>query len=368
MNNKEMEILKQQIQTLHVKIELLDDNDNMLEELQGICIDGSIDIDCDSIIRRTCSLNIILKDSSYLPLPNNKIWMDKKFRLLIGIENNINRETIWFNKGIYYFDSPSVSYDQESKTVSFTGLDKMCWLDGTYNGSLGYITRIDANTPIFDAIKSLLSIVGETKYIINDVEDMVIPYDLEESETTTVSDFLTEIRDLYMGYEYFYNEDGYFVYQKIKQKRTDMVEWVFDEDTKCIINYVNTPDWSNVKNRVLIWGTQYDDETQIKYELKNQSDNDFSINAIGEKLLVISEDTIQTLEQAKSRAEYELWLHSSLNEQVTMDTIALYGMEVNKLITINKEELGINSNYRITKLSYGLGSGIMNVSCVKMYY
>ena len=368
MNNKEMEVLNQQMQTVHAKIELLDNNDNMLEELQGICIDGSIDLDSDSIIRRTCSLNIILKDSSYLPLPDNKIWMDKKFKLLIGIENNISDEIVWFNKGVYYFDSPSVSYSQDSKTISFTGLDKMCWLDGTYNGSLGYITKINAETPIFDAIKSLLSIVGETKYIINDVEDMVIPYDLEESETATVSDFLTEIRDLYMGYEFFYNEDGYFVYQKIKQKRTDMVEWVFDEDTKCVISYANTPDWSNVKNRVLIWGMQGDDGSQISYELKNQNDNNFSIDAIGEKLLVVSEDTIQTLEQAISRAEYELWIHSSLNEEVIMDTIALYGIDVNKLITINKEEVGVEGNYRITKLSYSLGSGIMNVNCVKMYY
>lgn len=368
MNNKEIEILNQQIQTLHAKIELLDNNDNMLEEIQGICIDGSIDIDSDSIIRRTCSLNMILKDSSYLPLPNNKIWMDKKFRLLIGVENNVTNEIVWFNKGIYYFDNPSVSYNQESKTISFTGLDKMCWLDGTYNGNLGYITRIDGGTPIFDAIKSLLSIVGETKYIINDVENMYLPYDLEKSETSTVSDFLTEIRDLYMGYEYFYNEDGYFVYQKIKQKRTDMVEWVFDEDTKCVVSYANTPAWANVKNRVLIWGMQSDDGSQISYELKNQNENDFSIDAIGEKLLVVSEETIQTSEQAKSRAEYELWLHSSLNEQVVMDVIALYGIDVNKLITINKAEVGVSGNYRITKLSYSLGSGVMNVNCVKMYY
>lgn len=368
MNNREIEVLNQQLQTIHAKIELLDGNDNMLEELQGICIDGSIDIDSDSIVRRTCSLNIILKDKSYLPLPNNKIWIDKKFRLLIGIENDINDEIIWFNKGIYYFDSPSVSYTQDSRIISFTGLDKMCHLDGTYNGTLGYITKINAGIPIFDAIKGLLSIVGETKYIINDVENMYIPYDLEQSESSTVSDFLTEIRDLYMGYEYFYNEDGYFVYQKIKQKRTDMVEWIFDEDTKCVISYENTPDWANVKNRVLILGMQDDDGSQIQYELKNQNDNDFGIDYIGEKLLVVSEDTIQTQAQAKSRAEYELWLHSSLNEEVVMDTIALYGIDVNTLVTINKVEVGIEGNYRITKLSYSLGSGIMNANCVKMYY
>lgn len=242
------------IRKLFIKMELLDSKDNVVDYLEGVVIDGSINIDASSDIRRTCDISVMLNDALIPINSNSRIWIDKKFKLYIGIENPVTEETVWYNQGIFYFDQPSISLDESNSTISFTGLDKVCWMDGNYGGTLGYTTKINAGTPMFESIKGLLSIVGEYKFIINDVEELTIPFDLEKDSSSTVLDFLCEIRDLYMGFEFFYDVDGYFVFQRIKDRKYDILEWEFLEDNKLIINYNNTPNWNNIKNKIIVWG------------------------------------------------------------------------------------------------------------------
>lgn len=363
MDNNQLRVNQQQVQNMHIKIELLDSKDNVLETIEGFVTSGNISISATSLIRRTCDIDMIITSNNYIPSSGSKIWIDKKFKLYVGIDDNRTKEIIWFNKGIYYFDNPSLSYSEGERTISFTGLDKMTFFDT----QLEYITRIDSGVPLFDAIKSTLTIIGETKYIISDVDTLYIPYEIEKDETSTIEDILVEIRDLYMGFEMFYDENGYFIFQKIKDRKYDIVDYVFDNSDKMAISYTNAPEFSNVKNHIIIYGTIFDDGTQIKAELKNQNDNCFGIDSIGRRPMVVSDDKVQNSSQAIMRAEYELWLHSHLNEKISINSIQILGLDVNRIITVNNSAVGINGNYIIESINHDL-EGTMNLNCNKLYY
>lgn len=361
---------KQNLQDIYTKIELLNKDDLVIDELQGIIINGNISIDSTSDTRRTCNLDILLNNKNLIPNDRSSIiWFDKKFKLYVGIKNFSSGEVEWFNKGIYYFTNPNIDLSESEATISITGVDKMCVYTSDFDGCLTYKTKITSGTPMFDTIKNLISLVGETNYVINDVENLSIPYDISKEADSDIIDILIEIRDLYMGYEFFYTEDGTFVWQKIKDRKNDNVQYIYDEDDKLVINYSNKPDFSNIKNKVVIWGKQFEDKEQITSTLLNKNNNKFGIDYIGERPYVICDDTIQTQEQANLRAEYEMYLHSNLNETVSLESIQILDLDVNKIITINKSYCGINGNFLIERLSYQLGdSGTMTIEAKKLYY
>jgi hypothetical protein len=62
-----------------------------------------------------------------------------KFKLEIGVNNSINPNypnIIWFKQGVFIINSFSKSINADSITISISGQDKMCRLNGTINGSM----------------------------------------------------------------------------------------------------------------------------------------------------------------------------------------------------------------------------------------
>lgn len=363
-------ISKQSVQEQHTRIELLNSNDIVVEKIEGITISGNISIDSTSNIRRTCNLELVLNKDNLVPRDkDSKIWYDKRFRLYVGVKNFATDEIEWFNKGVYYFKNPVINLGKDNATISIEGIDKIYTYTKEGNGHLQYTTKINAGTPVFEAVKNLIGLNGETRFIINDVENLTIPYEITKNQTATILDFLEEIKDLYMGYEFFYNEEGVFIWQKIRDRKNDNVQYVYDEEDGSIVSYSNTPDWNNVYNNIIVWGMQPKTGSQIKATISNKNNNKFGSDYIKEKTFVVSENTIQTKEQADLRAEYELYLHSNLNEKVVLNSIQILDLDVNKIITINKDGIGVNGNYVIERLSYNLGlDGTMNLEARKLYY
>ena len=69
-----------------------------LETLEGRITSGSINVDGQSAVRRTCQLSFVVpKDEAKI---SNYLWgLDTKFKLEIGVENTIEpnyEQIIWF--------------------------------------------------------------------------------------------------------------------------------------------------------------------------------------------------------------------------------------------------------------------------------
>lgn len=121
---------------LYAKVVALDLNENPIEEIQGRVTQGSVPVDGNSIVRRTCSLSMVAHDMSI----NDYVWgLETKVKLFIGVTNTLNDDyppIIWFKMGTFVLTSFSSSVSASGHTISLQGKDKMCLLNGDIGGNL----------------------------------------------------------------------------------------------------------------------------------------------------------------------------------------------------------------------------------------
>ena len=170
---------------VYVRITNLSDHSS----IEGQILNGSINVDGKSAIRRTCSISLNTSfDATEKITPDWAInfW----FKLEIGLTNSINQQydpIIWFEQGIYVATSFSVSEQPNNITINISGKDKMCLLNGELGGHLiathdfGTVEREEDGVIhldkvlLFDIITQALSTYsGESidNIIINDIDEV----------------------------------------------------------------------------------------------------------------------------------------------------------------------------------------------------
>ena len=131
---------------------------------------------------------MIIKDDTSV---NEEYWgLKHKFKLEVGLKNTVDTnkypDIIWFPQGVYIVSSFNVSHATNNATISISGKDKMCLLNGDFGGSLpasidfatignadGTITKI----PIFNIIREMLHAYAQEAYeniIINDLDNIAV--------------------------------------------------------------------------------------------------------------------------------------------------------------------------------------------------
>ena len=128
------DILKQPYRKLYIKLNVLNFSMQNTGEISGRCIGGSVNVDANSDIRRTCKITLVAEKSSFVIEPGSEIWMDKYIQLYVGIKNINTAEILWHNMGIYIINKPSTSYSGTDVSLSFEGVDLMSKLTGLRNG------------------------------------------------------------------------------------------------------------------------------------------------------------------------------------------------------------------------------------------
>ena len=84
---------KEHLKEQFVKITILDWLENPIKEIQGIVTGGSINIDGNSNVRRTCNLSVFIKEEDYgkVTETDNLFSINKKMYLQIGYKNITNK-------------------------------------------------------------------------------------------------------------------------------------------------------------------------------------------------------------------------------------------------------------------------------------
>lgn len=130
------ELYRHREKEIFAKIVALTLDNDPIEEIQGQVTGGSVSLDGSSSVRRTCNLTLVAKDLNI----NQYYWgLKTKFRLYIGLRNIIGwdyDDIIWFPMGTYVISNFATSQSVNSYTISITGKDKMCLLNGELSGSL----------------------------------------------------------------------------------------------------------------------------------------------------------------------------------------------------------------------------------------
>ena len=179
-SQNEYNVAKQNGRIIHTKIFLLNYKLQKVDELSGVVLDGAtFNIDATSDIRRTCSISLIPKDSSFDIKFGGKIWLDKYVQIFIGIEDiKNNNEVVYTNMGIYLINNPSHVYDATNNTITINGIDIMeledavqaLWKEKIYAesgmGCTGPIVMVN-ESKLNDAIK----VLSKAGFAVGEPED-----------------------------------------------------------------------------------------------------------------------------------------------------------------------------------------------------
>ena len=257
-------VLKQQYIKKYIRLELLDFQYNIVDELSGNMTKCSNNVDSNSDLRRSCDLSFVVTTSTFDIKAGSKLWLDKFVRPYVGYENMRTGEIQWYNQGIYLVNNPQWSYNASTNEISMQALDLMSKLTGLRNGNLeGIPTVIAKDENVREAIIKTIELGGFTKYICeecktNDGTIVPVPYDIEIDVGGTVYDILSSLRDIMPNYQIYFDVNGVFHYEPIPLAYDDPV--LIDDDlwpSLLISENINT-DFESVKNYVEVLGHTWD--------------------------------------------------------------------------------------------------------------
>lgn len=273
------------LRTQYAKIILLSFDEKPIREVQGNITTGNLSVNGSSAVRRTISLTMLANEfNSNLEDIDNEISINKKVKILIGYNNPLKDyahygEVIWFPCGIFVLSSASITRNTSGWTISISGKDKMCLLDGTAGGIFpasitlheSYIYQNNGDieivyptifqiifevvnhwggesadniiiTDLEETCRLLVKYIGDKPvYFSSNYESMsfsaeddfpyMIPYgkdagykeidftypgELVLNAGETVVSVLDKIKNVLGNFEYYYTIDGKFVFQQIK--------------------------------------------------------------------------------------------------------------------------------------------------------
>lgn len=257
-------VLKQQYIKKYIRLELLDFQYNIVDELSGNMTKCSINVDSTSDLRRSCDLGFVVTTSTFDIKAGSKLWLDKMVRPYVGYENMRTGEIQWYNQGIYLVNNPQWSYNASTNEISMQALDLMSKLTGLRNGNLeGIPTKIAKDENVREAIIKTIELGGFTKYICEECKTkdgtiVPVPYDIEIDVGGTVYDILAGLRDIMPNYQIYFDVNGVFHYEPIPLAYDDPV--LIDDDlfnNVLISENINT-DFESVKNYVEVLGHTWD--------------------------------------------------------------------------------------------------------------
>lgn len=453
----------QNMQNRYVRIELLNYQMQTVDLLEGVCTSGSISIDANADIRRTCDLTLVINNSSFNVESGGRIWLDRYCRIWVGIASLITSEVEYTNCGVYIIDAPSYKYDPSTNTLSLTLLDLMAKLTGLRNGYLpGVPVILKADENIREAIIDTLELGGFNKYVVEEAPSPgTIPNDLEFGQGATVYELLAGLRDIYPNYEMYFDVDNVFYYKPIPTGEDDPV---YIDDTlweEIVMSETIDVDFQNVKNVIEVYGRTHDPahfstETSVSsntisltiadveeytedmiygftltdnpgytgaslkinsltsypirlsdgttaaeivaeegevyfcvqfkgtywnwlghlqsygYAEDDNPDSPFYIKStVGEIRLPLfggEYENIFSDDLATQRADYELWLHTNMNNTVQLQCVPVPWMDVNIKVSYTPQRETTPSEYIIKSVNFGLApDDVMSINMIKFY-
>lgn len=272
---------------------IIDKNENVLGEVQGISSVGSYNIDSDSNTRRTTQLSIFLDNCYKIESIEKKLfsWIGYDFHLQIGIYSDRDEDYRWYDCGYYVITEGNTNYDAATNSLTVNLADWYTKLDGTRNGQIGgaptiYIPNLDDNgkpVTIRTATVNLLkSETNFTNFLVDDIGEFYgmsqnntdyetyrtnnplwnqLPYDLEYEVGCTVGDIFDEIKNLYSNCQMYFDVYGNFCFNLIPSCEHDPIR-LDDDFIQSVLVADNTEDVSydigSIKNVTEVFGATYE--------------------------------------------------------------------------------------------------------------
>lgn len=363
------------------KIELLDLYENTIGEItKDISADnsGSISINYQQGVRRSCSFTLSDTFGKYRPMSNDNIFgFNTKFKIYVGLENIQTGETYWFSQGIFYTTNPTSSHANSNKTVTVNGVDKF----GIFTSDTGYSQLegtyiVPAKSKLYAVVKDILSLELGNGYMIDPKEphidaefiDYELPYDIKKSPGSYMGDILIELGNV-LGADIFYDTNGIL---NITSGTTDITYskqssiWDFSDVLPEYSNgsvSLNTIDAINI---VKVVGNQVNDSEIYIGNAENHNPlSPTAIEKIGRKIYYEESANLPNQARADEYAKYVLNSKSIIQTAIAFSSTLIPHLDVNRVITITDDYYKYEQErFIIQSITMPLDSKtLMSISC-----
>ena len=155
ISNEQLRAVELPIRRKRIRIQLLDFNYRVVDEIEGVCVGGTLSKDAGSDLRRsgsvTMSIPIDKNATTFLDsvqgftiTVGGKIWIDRYVKIFIGIDDYTQspQKTVWYKFGVCLIDQPVRLFSATDYTISFNTLDLMGRLTGLRQGQLNTLTTV----------------------------------------------------------------------------------------------------------------------------------------------------------------------------------------------------------------------------------
>lgn len=254
--NADIQALYFSEKTWYVKIVLLNDKFQQVYEMKHEFISGSLSTNIDSDIRNTFSMTLGVHNKLVGIEEDKLLWINRFVKVYIGMSVPYwGGDIQWYDKGIFVMTD--YSYNVQSGTLSINCSDLVCFLNGDVGGSLEGLETIIYEVEQFTIreaiINTLTGLSPFQKYYVVDMPKL-IPYDLEFGATDTVWTILTKLRDLYPGYEMFFDTDGTFICKQVATTDNDPSVLGNDILQKLYLSETDNGTLKDIRNVSKVWG------------------------------------------------------------------------------------------------------------------
>jgi hypothetical protein len=346
--NDYLAVLQSSNRKSRIKVELLYLTQNGYEVYEEITqnisnTSGSLTVDFKNGQRRQVSLiiNDPIRKYNISPL---SLWINKYFRVYKGFQ--IGNDYIWFLQGTFVLNNPNVLSNFSQRTIELNGLDKMSLLDNTLGGTLCTTYQMLVDTEMRNGIEGILNEVGDLSPLVYDsgFEGYTIPYTITRDDT--YFNILEELANLRSA-NVFYDVYGNLNFVSGIEDLDDSIKpslYSFKKDGTDL-NYLTGQvkyDFENIKNSVYVVGATVDGEIFNANAKDTNLESPTRISLIGEKILSITDDNINTTQYAQDRSNYELKNNKILYISVTITCLPILNLDVNCVVDLTDKDLEFN--------------------------
>lgn len=380
--------------TYKVKVELLTDQETAIGEIvRDLDItQGQITVTYERIVRRSCSIGLINVHNKYRPDKNSAFWVNRKFKLYIGIE--FGEDTYWWSQGVFYTQTANMA---DYHTVVIQGVDKGGALNGTIKtGMLDYQYIIPIQS-MADAFKDLMAVkIGINDYVIRgkmimggdkplDCKPPILdlsyyrtnlPYEISADANSYVGDLIDKLADVFAA-DAYYDTEGYFRFNPALEDNEKPILWEFNnlssyfeganytltldgENTMCV--YTNATGIRNVSYTAYNTNplSPINIDTGIRRAVSQEIEYLYKVD--GE---AVTEE--QMTKYCRSTANYYLRKNSMISMQLSFNAPIIPHLDVDKAIEITDEYMGFDhEKFIIQSITFPFNSQAMNISCTNI--
>ena len=393
------------------KIEWLNDDGSVAFDITEDAIQsGTLNVQYQSGIRATADILLDNWAQTY-DINADKIWFGQQIKIYKGLYLD-DGSPYYIPKGVFYVSNPDQVYSPSQRTTHLSLVDKWGYLDGTLFGHLDGIYQLNIGDDLLVALREILrkdrgngipydsmapmlssyyigrkDTVQRTKAVTNidsqgnqytttivETEQVPViecPYTARIEASGTVADVILEIAKMLVA-NVGYNVDGRLC---IEPNNTDAnnydrpVLWNYRTTENALLNISYQFPLSDVYNAITVTGATLNGVQVKGYAENTDARSGTSVRRIGAKHYSESQTSYYSDSQCQEMAQYLLEQKSTLLATTTIDSIPIYHMRENTLVTLERPEVSTAiDTYLVTGYSMPIGqTGSMSISAVQVY-